>query len=83
IKYVDQNGDGIIDQNDETALGKTWQPEFTYTFNLGGQYKGFDLELFFYGLTNRSVNLNGSYFWGLQNDANLSANALNRWTPEN
>ncbi|WPR77656.1 TonB-dependent receptor [Algoriphagus sp. NG3] len=83
IKYVDQNGDGIIDQNDETAIGKTWQPEFTYTFNLGGQYKGFDLELFFYGLTNRSVNLNGTYFWGLQNDANLSVNTLNRWTPEN
>ncbi|WP_192085477.1 TonB-dependent receptor [Algoriphagus sp. Y33] len=83
IKYIDQNGDGLIDQNDEIAIGNTWQPEFTYTFNVGAQYKGFDLELFFYGLTNRSVSLNGAYFWGLQNDANLSTNALNRWTLEN
>ncbi|MDR7129543.1 TonB-linked SusC/RagA family outer membrane protein [Algoriphagus sp. 4150] len=83
IKYIDQNGDGRIDQNDEIAIGKTWLPEFIYTFNVGAQYKGFDLELLFYGLTNRSINLNGTYFWGLQNDANLSSNALNRWTPEN
>jgi len=83
IKYFDQNSDGVIDQNDEIAIGNTWQPQLTYTFNLGAQYKGFDVELFFYGLANRSVSLNGSYFWGLQNDANLSANALNRWTPDN
>lgn len=83
IKYIDQNGDGVIDQNDEIAIGNTWQPQFTYTFNLGAEYKGFDVELFFYGLTGRSVNLNGPYFWGLQNNANLSTNALNRWTPEN
>jgi TonB-linked SusC/RagA family outer membrane protein len=83
IKYIDQNGDGIIDQNDEVAIGKTWQPEFTYTFSLGGKFKGFDLELFFYGLTGRSVAMSGTYFWGLQNDSNLGVNALNRWTPEN
>ncbi len=83
IRYIDQNGDGIIDQNDEVAIGRTWQPELTYTFNIGAQFKGFDLELFFYGLANRDVYLNGTYFWGLQNDANIGTNMLNRWTPEN
>ena len=83
LKYTDQNGDGVIDQNDEVAIGSPWQPEFTYTFSLGGEFKGFDLELFFYGVTGRSVAMNGTYFWGLQNDSNLGVNALNRWTPEN
>lgn len=83
IRYSDKNNDGKIDQNDEHAIGKPWQPEMTYTFSLGGRFKGFDLELFFYGLANRDVYLNGTYFWALQNDANIGVNALNRWTPEN
>ncbi len=83
IKYVDQNGDGVIDQNDEVAIGNPWRPQLTYTFSLGGEFKGFDLELFFYGLTGRSVAMSGTYFWGLQNESNLPVNALNRWTPEN
>lgn len=83
IRYADHNGDGRIDQNDEHAIGRPWQPEITYNFNLGGSFKGFDLELFFYGMANREVYLNGTYFWALQNDANIGVNALGRWTPEN
>ena len=83
IRYADRNSDGRIDQNDEHAIGKPWQPEITYNFNVGGSFKGFDLELFFYGMANREVYLNGTYFWALQNDANIGVNALGRWTPGN
>lgn len=82
IKYKDQNGDGLINENDEISFGKAFEPEITYTANLGLQYKGFDLELFFHGIANRTVYLNGPYFWALQNDNNIATNALGRWTPQ-
>ncbi|MFD2035207.1 SusC/RagA family TonB-linked outer membrane protein [Belliella marina] len=83
IKYKDLNNDGVIDQNDETAIGKPWQPQVNYGINLGGAFKGFDLDLLFYGLAQRDVALNGTYFWALQNDANIPAHALGRWTMDN
>lgn len=83
IRYVDQNKDGLINENDEVAIGNPWEPELTYTMNVGLQYKGFDLEVFFHGAANRDVFQSGPYFWALVNDANIATNALNRWTPEN
>ncbi|MCJ8164302.1 TonB-dependent receptor [Pontibacter sp. E15-1] len=83
IRYRDQNNDGFIDENDEIAIGKPSYPELTYTANLGAQFKGFDVEVFFQGIANRDVYLNGSYFWAFVDDANIAANALGRWTPDN
>ena len=40
--FVDINGDGIIDDNDQTKIGKG-MPDWTVGFNLGVEYKGFDL----------------------------------------
>ncbi|WP_214229439.1 TonB-dependent receptor [Pedobacter sp. B4-66] len=82
LKYKDQNGDHVINENDEIAIGKGWTPQITYTATLGANYKGFDLELFFQGITRRNVYLSGTYFWALQNDANIPELALNSWTPE-
>lgn len=83
IRYRDQNADGYIDENDEIAIGKALEPELTYAANLGAQFKGFDIELFFHGIAGRDVYLNGPYFWAFINDANIAANALNRWTVNN
>jgi hypothetical protein len=84
FKYRDLNNDGIIDENDETAIGNPWHPEVNYSFTIGAQFRGFDFELFFQGLANRSVYLNGPYFWALQDDGNIPASVVdNRWTPEN
>ena len=44
IKYKDMNNDGVINENDICAIGYTNLPEFTYSFNLGFAYKGFDLD---------------------------------------
>ncbi len=48
FKYVDQDGDGEIDDNDRTYIGSPL-PDFTYGLNLVLGYKGFDLTAFFYG----------------------------------
>ncbi len=81
IKYKDQNNDGFVNENDAVPLGLASEPELTYTMKIGGNYKGFDLELFFHGIANRDVYLSGTYFWALVNNNNIGPNALNRWTP--
>lgn len=55
IKYVDLNGDGLIDGNDQTCLGYPTIPEITYGFGVSMQYKGFDASLFFQGVSNVSI----------------------------
>lgn len=83
IKYKDQNGDGLINEDDMIAIGKPWEPEITYTFNLGLQFHNFDFQAFFEGITNRDVYTNGPLFWAFVNDSKIASNALGRWTPEN
>ena len=41
LKFVDVNGDGIVDVNDKTELGDP-HPDVTMGLNLGFDYKGFD-----------------------------------------
>ncbi len=83
LKYKDQNGDGIIDVNDEVAIGNPNIPEISYSANVGVSWKGFDLEFLFDGNTNRSVYLSGYMFWPFINDYNISKwTTERRWTPE-
>lgn len=44
LKFVDYNGDGIINDEDKTNLGKP-MPDVTMGLNLGFNYKGFDFAL--------------------------------------
>jgi hypothetical protein len=82
IKYKDQNGDNIIDQNDYYPSGYSQLPQITCGFNTGLKYQGFDLDAFFQGVTNRSVYWGGNYFYAFQNNGKISSIALGRWTPE-
>lgn len=82
IRYKDQNGDNIIDIYDEVPVGKPLMPEWTFGLHAGVQFKGFDLEAFFQGVTNRSLMLQGPLVWAFVNDAKAAPIALGRWTPE-
>ena len=58
IKYKDINGDGYVDQKDRVPIGNPW-PKFTYSFTSTLSYKGFELNLFFSGVSgNQILNLN-------------------------
>ena len=48
-RYKDLNGDGKIDNDDKTDLGNPF-PWLTYGLNLGADWKGIDLQLFFQGV---------------------------------
>lgn len=49
IKFLDLNGDGIINDNDRTYIGNP-NPRMTYGANLTGSYMGFDLSFFIQGV---------------------------------
>lgn len=50
IKYADVNEDGEITDADRTIIGNPF-PKFSYGLNLSAAYKGFDLNLFFQGVS--------------------------------
>ncbi len=84
IRYVDQNGDGFIDaDNDRVIIGSTL-PDFTWGLNNTFSYKGIGLSVFFQGvhgidlynsLRIRQERSNASF-------ANRRASVLDRWQGE-
>ena len=80
VKYVDQNKDGVIDSQDYIALGNPSVPEINYGFSLGCEYKGFDFNVLFTGIANRSLFMNNNVFWGMQDNNNITTEvAANSW----
>lgn len=51
IKYIDVNGDGVVNQFDMVPIGYPFFPEVTYGLSFGGNYKGFDFSFLFQGAT--------------------------------
>lgn len=83
IKYKDLNGDGIINQLDQTVIGNT-KPLVYYGFNLGFQFKGFDMSALIQGAMNRTIYLQGNTEWAFQSNGFGQAweHNLGRWTPQ-
>ena len=79
VIYVDQNQDGIIDDNDKVDLG-IGTPDFTYGFNLGFNYKNFDFSLVAYGAAGNQIVQ--SYRNHANSKANYTSAILDRWTGE-
>lgn len=83
IRFVDIDGNGVLDDKDRTGLGSPI-PDFTYSLNLRLEYKGFDLYALFYGVQGNKL-FNGLKYRTerLDNYWNYSEDALNAWTPMN
>ena len=81
IKFVDQNGDGVInfsDDSDKTYLGSAI-PDFTMGFGLKTDYKGFDLSANFYASVGNEIIRN---YERQQPYANQLGYVIDRWTGE-
>ena len=99
IKYMDRNGDGIITVNqDQGYVGKSSRPTHTGSFNLFGNWKGFDFDILASWGLGSDVALTGVYTAtgssGIQSATAFTrpfyqnGNApvylvANSWTPEN
>ena len=86
IKYKDLNGDGTVDANDATVIGRGL-PKNTGGFTNDFTYKGFDLSIFFqWSYGDDILNANRLVFEGNQlgnSGLNQYASYEDRWTPEN
>ncbi len=86
--YKDLNGDGKIDQNDETYLGSPI-PKFTYGYNINVSYKSFDASVFIQGsyggkiFNYARVSQEFSNAYGNEGAGALSPAGLNTWSPSN
>lgn len=78
--YVDLNGDGVIDANDQKALGYTSNPERTFSLNMSFHYKKVDFSMLWTGADHVSRTLNG-YFRDQFGSTNTSA--LTQWVADN
>ena len=82
FRFKDLDGDGDIDGDDRDYIGNP-TPDFEYAFNVSLEYKGFDLNLFFNGVSGNEI-LNGTKYRGYFDfNGNYFADALNGWTPSN
>ena len=89
IKYKDLDGSGVIDGGKGTAddhgdlkvIGNIL-PRYEYSFHLGGNWKGFDLDLFFQGVGKRDAWTVSSLNFPLMRSADLAVyshqNSYNR-----
>ncbi len=82
FKFKDQNGDGVIDDQDRVVLG-SYIPDLMYGFNLGLNIQNFSFTANFFGQAGNSIlnRKRGEYIF--TNDTNLDADlAVNRWHGE-
>jgi TonB-linked SusC/RagA family outer membrane protein len=71
LRYADMNGDGVVDDNDQSALGHT-SPRLLYAINGNIRYRNFDLTLIGTGSAFFDIALTNKYFWNGWGDNNYS-----------
>ena len=84
VKYKDQNGDGVIDNQDRVKMFGSTTPLLQYGFGFNLEYKGIQVFADFQGATGVTVSLLDSpLYQPLANNGNISMTYLNRevtWT---
>ena len=83
IRFVDQNGDGMLDSNDKVKVG-SGTPKISMGFNINLAWKDFDLVANFYGdFGAKRYNYTKYQLERMDHVFNYGKNALNAWTEEN
>lgn len=82
VKYIDRNNDGKIDAGDMAAIGNSF-PKYTFAFNAGLEYKGFELNALFQGVADVDARLSGALAeMGVQEGFVSDIFTNNYWTPD-
>lgn len=80
LKYIDQNGDGMIDSKDNVILGR-WGSPWSFGLNLQVSWKGFTLFAAGHGQMGGNGLKNNTYNM-VYGDRKYSEVVRDRWTPE-
>jgi len=85
LKFRDLNGDGTINADDQTFIGKDQVPQILYGFGTTLGYKGFSLGAFFQGAGSVDFYFAPDFmpFRNGSAKGSLYSNVLDRWTPQN
>ncbi|HDZ13326.1 MAG TPA: TonB-dependent receptor [Pricia sp.] len=79
VRFVDVNGDGVIDESDRTGIGSPIAT-FFYGANVGAACKGFDFSVFIQGVGGNDVyNYTKQQLESLNSLTNKSTSVLGRW----
>lgn len=88
IRYVDQNGDGVINDQDRVNLGDPF-PHLNYAINIDLKYKRWDFSVMGQGVGKRTGWINGLEGYPILVDGGDNSLGTprkdymeNRWTPE-
>lgn len=87
VVYKDLDRNGVIYDEDRTAMGNPRSPELMFGIPFGFQYKNFDFSVLLQGATKSSILLNGAAvfdFPQFEQDkiGRVKKMHLDRWTPE-
>lgn len=83
FRFVDVDGDGVLDLDKDRTVCGNYMPKFTYGFGGKLWYKGFDLDINFQGVFgNKILNLNRRYIDNMEGNVNGTTIALDRWKSE-
>jgi TonB-linked SusC/RagA family outer membrane protein len=81
LKFIDENNDGTINDNDRVYMGAYDMPKFNYGINLGADWKGFTLSVFLQGVVGskvfngiKAMSYTGSKGWNMSTDVLNSYN---------
>ena len=79
FRFVDTDGNGIINSDDRTNIGNG-MPDWTFGLNFDAEWKGFDLSVFFQGVSGADV-FDATYRQDVAS-GNYPTWVLQRWTGE-
>lgn len=83
VRFIDQNGDGMLDSNDKIKMG-SGTPKIALAFNINLEYKNFDLVANFYGHFGvKRYNYTKYQLQRMDQVFNSGKDALRAWTPTN
>ncbi|PWJ41932.1 TonB-linked SusC/RagA family outer membrane protein [Sediminitomix flava] len=85
FKYIDFNGDGVIDENDKVVSDYQEYPSINVAFNFGLTYKSFQLNGLFSGVSGVYKVVPDALLYEFTNADYETANPhnLNAWSPNN
>ena len=80
FRFVDANGNGILEKDADRAIVGNYMPDFYYGFSVNLSYKGFDLAANFQGVYgNEILNLERRYLLNMEASSNMMKESLQRY----